>query len=195
MKKHLLFAMILSALAISCKPEAYTGPLDSPIGNWRGIRTEYYFNGGHVGSRDGCEYSAISFYPHGLCCIEGIKGAFPYNYDNDLRELIIDSTIWNVSALTGEQMVMTYLGRLQPDNETNNVEAPSSSPDGLILPIEYNGTSIDINASGYFYINEAGETIYCRFAGSKNEEGELSIEFWYDMHTDTFIPLYVEKED
>lgn len=194
MKRLLIFVTIISALAVSCKPETYTGPLTSPLGNWRGIRTEYYFNGEHVGSRDGCVYSAISFYQEGLCCMEGVKGAFPFSYDNSVGELLIDSTIWNVSVLTGEQMVMTYLGKLLPDMQLSGTDDPKT-PEGLTLPIEYKGVSIEADDFGCFYINEANEPTYCRYAGSKDAEGVLSIEFWYDIHTDTFIPLYVEKED
>ena len=41
-------------MAASCKPDVYTGPLDSPVGNWMGIRSQYLFNGEQVADIDSC---------------------------------------------------------------------------------------------------------------------------------------------
>ena len=225
----LIFAIAIAALA-ACQPEAYTGPLDSPIGNWRGVRSEYFFNGEKVADVDSCETVGIAFYKQGLCCIENVKGAFPFTYDNDTRYLQIDSSLWEVSVLTGAEMVMTYLYTLypadpepeepetletpeeptEPENpeDTTDPETPESpeeptepeepevKPDknGVILPAEFNGFEINANKNGYFYINESGETVYCYFKGWLDQDKKLAIDFWFDRHTDYFIPLVVETK-
>ena len=262
MKKIYMILLALIAMYVaSCEPEPYTGPLDSPVGNWEGTRSEYYFNGEKVAALDSCENTAISFYKQGLCCFEGVKGAFPYIYDNSQSLLQIDSTLWKVEQLTGAEMVISYLYRilppalppvepevpevpeepvepenpeqpevpeepvepelpvdpenpeqpkepLEPENpegpevpeepvEPENPELPEEpvvKPDanGFILPIEYKGMYIDANQNGYYYINEADAVIYCNFKGWKNPDKTWTVDFWYDTHTDHFIPLVVE---
>ena len=224
-------AAVIAALAAfaACQPEAYTGPLDYPEGNWDGIRSEYFFNGEKVADVDSCETLGVSFYKQGLCCFEGVKGAFPFKYDDQTRYLQIDSTLWEVSVLTGAELVMTYLYTLYPSEpETPEVaseegeepvepsepvdpseptdpenpeepvepEVPEVKPDknGVILPAEYNGCEISADKNGYFYINEASEKVYCKFKGWTDENKTLIIDFWYDRHTDYFIPLVVETK-
>ena len=232
MRKLLLIFAIAVTAVIACQPEVYTGPLDSPAGNWEGVRSEYFFNGEKVADLDSCETLGISFYKQGLCCIEGVKGAFPFTYDNDTRYLQIDSTLWEVSVMTGTELVMTYLYTLYPSEpetpETPEVaseegeepvepsepvdpseptdpenpeepvepEVPEVKPDknGVILPAEYNGCEISADKNGYFYINEASEKVYCKFKGWTDENKTLIIDFWYDRHTDYFIPLVVETK-
>ena len=211
MKKIIIYIVCLAGfLAVSCKPDAYTGPLDSPVGNWEGIRSQYLFNGEQVADIDSCETTAISFYKQGLCCIEGKKGAFPYIYDQETGHLQIDNSLWQVLTLTGAEVVMQYLYTAYPPEETPEVapaseetpetpdtpeepEVPEVKPDanGVILPAEYNGFTITSNTNGYFYKNEADETVYCKFKGWKNETDSLIIDFWYDSHIDHFIPLVV----
>ena len=202
----IIFAFAIAAFA-ACQPEAYTGPLDSPIGNWTGVRSEYSFNGEKVADIDSCETVGIAFYKQGLCCFENVKGAFPYTYDNDTRYLQIDSTLWEVSVLTGAEMVMTYLYTLypplpgvpaEPENpeepeEPSEPEVPEVLPDanGVILPAEYNGFEINANKNGYYYINDSEEIVYCYFKGWRDQDKNLIIDFWYDRHTDYFIPLVV----
>ena len=72
-------------------------------------------------------------------------------------------------------------------------EVPEVKPDanGVILPAEYHGFTIDSDTNGYFYKNEADETVYCNFKGWKDESGTLIIDFWYDSHIDHFIPLVI----
>ena len=209
-------AAVIAALAAfaACQPEAYTGPLDYPEGNWDGIRSEYFFNGEKVADVDSCETLGVSFYKQGLCCFEGVKGAFPFKYDDQTRYLQIDSSLWEVSVLTGAELVMTYLYTLYPSEpETLEVaseeveeptdpedpvepEVPEVKPDknGVILPAEYNGCEINADKNGYFYINEASEKVYCKFKGWTDENKTLIIDFWYDRHTDYFIPLVVETK-
>ena len=224
-------AAVIAALAAfaACQPEAYTGPLDYPEGNWDGIRSEYFFNGEKVADVDSCETLGVSFYKQGLCCFEGVKGAFPFKYDDQTRYLQIDSTLWEVSVLTGAELVMTYLYTLYPSEpETPEVaseegeepvepsepvdpseptdpenpeepvepEVPEVKPDknGVILPAEYNGCEINADKNGYFYINEAAEKIYCKFKGWTDQDKTLIIDFWYDRHTDYFIPLVIETK-
>ena len=215
-------AAVIAALATfaACQPEAYTGPLDYPEGNWDGIRSEYFFNGEKVADVDSCETLGVSFYKQGLCCFEGVKGAFPYTYDNETKYLQIDSTLWEVSVLTGAELVMTYLYTLYPSEpeepETPEVaseegeepvepsepeepvepEVPEVKPDknGVILPAEYNGCEINADKNVYFYINEAAEKIYCKFKGWTDQDKTLIIDFWYDRHTDYFIPLVVKTK-
>lgn len=211
MKKIIIYIVCLAGfLAVSCKPDAYTGPLDSPVGNWEGIRSQYLFNGEQVADIDSCETTAISFYKQGLCCIEGKKGAFPYIYDQETGHLQIDNSLWQVLTLTGAEVVMQYLYTAYPPEETPEVapaseetpetpdtpeepEVPEVKPDanGVILPAEYNGFTITSNTNGYFYKNEADETVYCNFKGWKDESGTLIIDFWYDSHIDHFIPLVI----
>ena len=211
MKKIIIYIVCLAGfLAVSCKPDAYTGPLDSPVGNWEGVRSQYLFNGEQVADIDSCETTAISFYKKGLCCIEGKKGAFPYIYDQETGHLQIDNSLWQVLTLTGAEVVMQYLYTAYPPEETPEVapaseetpetpdtpeepEVPEVKPDanGVILPAEYNGFTITSNTNGYFYKNEADETVYCNFKGWKDESGTLIIDFWYDSHIDHFIPLVV----
>ena len=205
-KLLIIFAFAISAF-VACQPEVYTGPLDSPIGNWDGVRSEYFFNGEKVADLDSCETSAIAFYRQGQCCIENVKGAFPFTYDNDTRYLQIDSTLWEVSVLTGAELVMTYLYTLYPadpvktsDSETpeepTEPEVPEVKPDenGVILPAEFNGFEINANKNGYFYTNDSGETVYCNFKGWLDQDKNLIIDFWFDRHTDYFIPLVVETK-
>lgn len=211
MKKIIIYIVCLAGfLAVSCKPDAYTGPLDSPVGNWEGIRSQYLFNGEQVADIDSCETTAISFYKQGLCCIEGKKGAFPYIYDQETGHLQIDNSLWQVLTLTGAEVVMQFLYTAYPPEETPEVapaseetpetpdtpeepEVPEVKPDanGVILPAEYNGFTITSNTNGYFYKNEADEIVYCNFKGWKDESGTLIIDFWYDSHIDHFIPLVV----
>ena len=215
MKKILIYIACLAGfLAVSCKPDAYTGPLDSPVGNWEGIRSQYLFNGEQVADIDSCETTAISFYKQGLCCIEGVKGAFAYTYDQETGYLQIDNSLWQVITLTGAEVVMQYLYTAYPPEETpeetpevspaaeetpetpetpEDPKVPEVKPDanGVILPAEYNGFTITSNTNGYFYKNEADETVYCKFKGWKNETDSLIIDFWYDSHIDHFIPLVV----
>lgn len=212
-------AAVIAALAAfaACQPEAYTGPLDYPEGSWDGIRSEYFFNGEKVADVDSCETLGVSFYKQGLCCFEGVKGAFPFKYDDQTRYLQIDSSLWEVSVLTGAELVMTYLYTLYPSEpETPEVasedgeepdqpsepeepvepEVPEVKPDknGVILPAEYNGCEISADKNGYFYINESAEKVYCKFKGWTDQDKTLIIDFWYDRHTDYFIPLVVETK-
>ena len=227
-------AAVIAALAAfaACQPEAYTGPLDYPEGSWEGIRSEYFFNGEKVADVDSCETLGVSFYKQGLCCFEGVKGAFPFKYDDQTRYLQIDSTLWEVSVLTGAELVMTYLYTLYPSEpeepetpespevvseegedivepsepvdpseptdpeEPVEPEVPEVKPDknGVILPAEYNGCEINADKNGYFYINETAEKVYCKFKGWTDQDKTLIIDFWYDRHTDYFIPLVVETK-
>lgn len=222
MRKLLLIFAIAVTAVIACQPEVYTGPLDSPAGNWEGVRSEYFFNGEKVADVDSCETLGISFYKQGLCCIEGVKGAFPFTYDNDTRYLQIDSTLWEVSVMTGTELVMTYLYTLYPSEpetpvepeeqtettdpeepaepetpeEPTEPEVPEVKPDknGVILPAEFNGIDINANKNGYFYINDTGDTVYCNFKGWTDQDKNLIIDFWFDRHTDYFVPLVVETK-
>ena len=207
----LIFATAIAALAAlgACQPEAYTGPLDSPIGNWDGIRSEYSFNGEKVADLDSCETTAISFYKQGLCCIENVKGAFPFTYDIETGYLQIDMSLWQVSVLTGAELVMTYLYTAYPAEPEEPVETETSEDttepeepaepevqetdkNGVMLPAEYRGYEINANDNGYYYINDAGDTVYCFFKGWIDQDKTLIIDFWYDRHTDYFIPLVIE---
>jgi hypothetical protein len=197
MKKLILTAMAAAALA-ACKPEAYTGPLDSPVGNWEGVHTDYYFDGEMVGEAEDCQYSAISFYKDGLCCIEGIKGAFAYVYDPTFSRLTVDNIIWSVTTLTGAEMVLEYIETIFPEPiapveaQDEGIEGPQPDKNGIILPAEYKGKTIGADSNGYYYETAGQERVYCNFYGAVDEAGTLVIDFWYDNHVDHFIPLVVE---
>ena len=208
MRKLIIFFAAALAFA-ACKEKIYTGPLDSPVGSWDGVKTEYYFNGEWVGETQECEYPAISFYEGGLCCIEGVKGAFPYTYDNASGMLQIDSTVFGVRTLTGVEFVIEYIETLFPeealptsDSETPEVpaepEVPEVQPDknGIILPVEYEGLIINADDNGYYYEVgvEGTERIYCNFFGGKDAAGTRIIDFWYDNYTAHYIPLVVEPK-
>lgn len=224
------FAIILSVLLLAaCKPDAYLGPLDSPVGNWEGYKGEFYFNGEKVAELDSCSIKAISFYKQGFCCIENVKGAFPYTYDHASGDLQIDSTRWNVPTLTGAEMVMKFIDRIlppepvvpeqpvEPENpgETGDAENPDDPEDpeggdgsevpeepvepevkpdanGVILPAEYKGFTINADKNGYYYVNASGKTVYCNFRGVKDASDVLAIDFWYDTTTSYFRPLVRE---
>lgn len=203
MRRLVLIYAAFAALAAfaACEPEVYTGPLDYPEGNWEGIRSEYFFNGEKVADVDSCETLGISFYKQGICCFEGVKGAFPYTYDNETKYLQIDSTLWEVSVLTGVELVMTYLYTLYPSEpesleEPSEPEVPEVKPDenGVILPADFKGFKINADKNGYFYINDTGETVYCNFKGWLDQDNNLNIDFWFDRHTDYFIPLVIEAK-
>ncbi len=251
--KRLIY-IALAFLAFSCKPAPYLGPLDSPVGNWDGYKGEYFFDGELVAELDSCEFKGISFYKQGYCCIEGVKGAFPFIYNESNGDLQIDSTLWSVPTLTGEGMVMKFVDRIYPpepeplpeptpeptpepenpeDGDEDNPEdtpeteepehgtgadpetdpeagtpgeepvdpeqpeepvEPEVKPDknGVILPAEYKGFTIEANKNGYFYMNAAGKKVYCGFKGWKNEADSLIIDFWYDSSTNYFVPMVVE---
>ena len=226
--KRLVY-IALAFLAFSCKPAPYLGPLDSPVGNWDGYKGEYFFDGELVAELDSCEFKGISFYKQGYCCIEGVKGAFPFIYNESNGDLQIDSTLWSVPTLTGEGMVMKFVDRIYPpEPEPENPEGenpeteepehgsgadpetdpeqpeepekpeepaePEVKPDknGVILPAEYKGFTIEANKNGYFYMNAAGKKVYCGFKGWKNEADSLIIDFWYDSSTNYFVPMVVE---
>ena len=212
--KKILYMWAVAAAAFACKPDPYLGPLDSPVGNWEGVRGDYYFNGELVAELDSCVFDIISFYRQGYCCIGGMKGAFPFIYDNASGDLQIDSTLWSVKTLTGEEMVMEFVDRIYPpepeapetpsepeeaeggednggEDGTEAPEEPEIKPDanGVILPAEYKGFTIEADRNGYFYINASSKTVYCNFKGVKDAEGNLTIDFWYDRHTNYFVPI------
>lgn len=245
--KRLIY-IALAFLAFSCKPAPYLGPLDSPVGNWDGYKGEYFFDGELVAELDSCEFKGISFYKQGFCCIEGVKGAFPFIYNESNGDLQIDSTLWSVPTLTGEGMVMKFVDRIYPpepepenpegenpeggdpeggDPEGGDEGSPEETPEteepehgsgadpetdpeqpeepeepaepevkpdknGVILPAEYKGFTIEANKNGYFYMNAAGKKVYCGFKGWKNETDSLIIDFWYDSSTNYFVPMVVE---
>jgi hypothetical protein len=186
MRRSIIFLGAVLAL-VSCKPEEYTGPLDSPVGSWDGVRTEYYFNGEEVGEADLCEWTAISFYKDGLCCIEGVKGSFPYTYEHATGALSVDNTLWKVHTLTGAEMVIEYIETIFA--ESTEAEAEETEPEAFA---EYKGISIYSDKNGYYYENSQQVKVYCKPSSYKNESGETIIEFWYDRHIDHFIPLVVE---
>lgn len=211
MKRFLTGILTLAALA-ACKPEEYTGPLDSPVGNWDGVKTDYYFNGKMVGEAEGCMYPAISFYQEGLCCIEGVKGTFPYIYDHSSGLLQIDNTYWKVQTMTGAEMVIEYIETVFPeDSGTQQADENSAGPsvpedpiepdvpevkpdaNGIIIPTSYAGISIFSDKNGYYY-ESGSKKVYCNFFGGKDDTGTLIIDFWYDRHIDHFIPLVVEAK-
>ena len=102
--KKIFYIIACGLLFFACMPEAYVGPLDSPIGNWQGSECDYYFNGELVGDADSTYYSAMTFYKEGLVCIEGVKGAIPFSYDPQAHILQIDSLSWAVVNLHSEDM-------------------------------------------------------------------------------------------
>ena len=163
---------------ISCKPEVYTGPLDSPVGNWRGKWSEFFFNSEIVGDlSDACEYSAISFYKDSLCCIEGIKGAFHYSFSGD--SLVIDSTsVWAMEELYGDHMVIRHLEERRP--------VTYKTYEYITVPVEYRGMTIDTCRTGYFYLNQYNDTIQCRPISHMEPDSTYTTDFWFDSRRDRY---------
>lgn len=221
MMKKIIYITFLAALIYACKPAAYVGPLDSPVGNWQEAGCDFYFNGENVGDADSSYYSAMTFYKEGLCCIEGIKGAFPYNYDSQSHILQIDSISWAVVNLHSEDMTLKYLGRIYPtppsaeevksdegagtggdveegtdDEGTEDTpeedQGPEPDKNGIILPVEYKGFTISADNNDYYYIDASGNKVYCIPVGQKNSDGLMEIALWYDTRTDYYEPLVVE---
>lgn len=223
--KKILYIIVSGLMLFACKPEAYVGPLDSPVGNWQGIGCDYYFNGDLVGDADSSYYSAMTFYKEGLVCIEGLKGAFPFSYDPQTHILQIDSLSWAVVNLHSEDMTLKYLGRIYPtppsadevksedtddaedggsenngSNEGGNPDegevpeedqGPKPDKNGIILPANYQGFTIEADSNDYYYINSSGSKIYCTPVGQLNAEGIMDIALWYDTRTDYYGPLVV----
>jgi hypothetical protein len=209
--RRFIYIAALAVVALACKPEAYVGDLDSPIGTWEGIGCDYYFNGDLVGEADSSYYSAMTFYKEELCCIEGVKGAFPYRYDSQSHILQIDSLSWAVLNLHSEDMTLKYLGRTYPtppseDSVRSDAQTPAGDNDeegedpeveqgpkpdsnGIILPAEYMGFTISADSNDYYYTNSDGAKIYCTPVGHLNAEGLMEIALWYDTRTDYYVPL------
>ncbi|MBQ2874864.1 MAG: hypothetical protein IJE85_06160 [Bacteroidales bacterium] len=218
MMKKIIYIAAAALMLFACKPEAYVGPLDSPVGNWEGIGCDFYFNGELVGDADSSFYSAMTFYKGGLCCIEDVKGAFPYKYDAQSHILQIDSVYWAVQNMHSEDLTLKFLGRIYPTppsaeeevksdedgsdeggeegdgSEGEEEQGPKPDKNGIILPVEYKGVTISADENDYFYTDSNGSKIYCTPVGEKNEEGIMAIALWYDTRTDYYIPLVVELE-
>lgn len=178
-------------MASSCKPSLYTGPLDNPYGNWRGVHTEYRFNGAEVSSRDSCAYNVISFYRQGLCCIEGHKGALSYSYDPDVSVMEIGTEVWRVNSMTGAEMILEFLDDKAPVSEPETPEAgeqEDGEPGFSIVPAEYRGVTIVQEGGKYVYTDKSGNKVRCYYEGRNDADGNLTIRFWYDTHTDRFEP-------
>lgn len=212
--KKILYCTLLAFTLLSCKPDAYVGPLDSPLGNWDGIGCEYFFNGELVALADSAFYPAMTFYKEGLCCIEGMKGAFPYGYDPQTKILQIDSLIWAVENLHTEDMTLKLMGRIYPSHPDETVKSeedgstegeegegneggeqgPQPDSNGIILPVEYKGFVISADENDYFYTDGNGNKIYCTPVGTIGTDGLMVITLWYDTRTDHYGPLIVEVE-
>ena len=57
--KKILYIALSVALFFACKPEAYNGPLDTPVGNWQQAGCDYYFNGENVGDADSSDRKSV----------------------------------------------------------------------------------------------------------------------------------------
>ena len=181
MRKFLILLGLISLA--SCKPEVYLGPLDSPIGNWWGVESRYYFNGDYVYEAPGCTYSAISFYKDSLCCIEGVKGAFQWSYSSD--SLIVDTTVWRVSELSGRVMNLEYLGVIQQGEKDNDVNIEN----GNIKTYEYKETIIYCDSLKYWYNDADGLAVACFPVIGKAKDGSDSTICWWNTRSDTYNPF------
>lgn len=196
---------ILKALALasgvfviinSCKPDIYKGPLDNPYGNWLGVHTDYFFNSETVAQTDACGYSVISFYRQGLCCIEGHKGALPFSYDHESSSLEVGQDRWTVTTLTGAEMVLEFIGTVIPEQEPDDNGGETGTEEnedgldgnGIKLPAEFKGMTIISDGTAYFYTDKNGKQVRCYFVGTKDENGTTKVDFWFDTHTDRFVP-------
>ncbi len=204
--KGILKTLILVCGALvaisSCKPDIYKGPLDNPYGNWLGVHTDYFFNSETVAQTDACGYSVISFYRQGLCCIEGHKGTLHFSYDHESSSLEVGQDRWTVTTLTGAEMVLEFIETVIPEPEPddnggetgteegsgNGNEDGSEDGNGIKLPAEFKGMTITSDGTAYFYTDKNGNQVRCYFAGTKDENGRTKVDFWFDTHTDRFVP-------
>ncbi len=198
--KGILKALVLASgvfvIINSCKPDIYKGPLDNPYGNWLGVHTDYFFNSETVAQTDACGYSVISFYRQGLCCIEGHKGALPFSYDHESSSLEVGQDRWTVTTLTGAEMVLEFIGTVIPEQEPDDNGGETSTEEnedgldgnGIKLPAEFKGMTITSDGTAYFYTDKNGKQVRCYFVGTKDENGTTKVDFWFDTHTDRFVP-------
>ena len=206
--KGILKALILACGALvtisSCKPDIYKGPLDNPYGNWLGGHTDYFFNSETVAQTDACRYSVISFYRQGLCCIEGHKGTLPFSYDHESSSLEVGQDRWSVTTLTGAEMVLEFIETVIPETEPDDNGGDTGTEDGsedgneenedgldgngIKLPAEFKGMTITSDGTAYFYTDKNGNKVRCYFVGTKDENGTTKVDFWFDTHTDRFVP-------
>lgn len=178
MKKSYIIIAIVAALIVGCKPALYTGPLDSPLGNWRSSESRYFFAGEEVFQDDSCMFSAISFYKDSLCCMEGMKGTFRWEHSGD--SLVVDSTIWRVTALTGQRMALDYLGRIEQTTEGIEIEAEGVS-------IEYKGKTIESDGYDCWYLNNDGIKVMCWKKVYTKKGDDTPYTCWWDKRHDTYI--------
>ncbi len=198
--KGILKALVLASgvfvIINSCKPDIYKGPLDNPYGNWLGVHTDYFFNSETVAQTDACGYSVISFYRQGLCCIEGHKGALPFSYDHESSSLEVGQDRWTVTTLTGAEMVLEFIGTVIPEQEPDDNGGETGTEEnedgldgnGIKLPAEFKGMTIISDGTAYFYTDKNGKQVRCYFVGTKDENGTTEVDFWFDTHTDRFVP-------
>mgnify|MGYP001056627536 FL=1 len=192
--KGILKALVLASgvfvIINSCKPDIYKGPLDNPYGNWLGVHTDYFFNSETVAQTDACGYSVISFYRQGLCCIEGHKGALPFSYDHESSSLEVGQDRWTVTTLTGAEMVLEFIGTENGDGSEDGNDGNEDGLDdnGIKLPAEFKGMTITSDGTEYFYTDKNGKQVRCYFVGTKDENGTTKVDFWFDTHTDRFVP-------
>jgi hypothetical protein len=198
--KGILKALVLASgvfvIINSCKPDIYKGPLDNPYGNWLGVHTDYFFNSETVAQTDACGYSVISFYRQGLCCIEGHKGALPFSYDHESSSLEVGQDRWTVTTLTGAEMVLEFIGTVIPEQEPDDNGGETGTEEnedgldgnGIKLPAEFKGMTITSDGTAYFYTDKNGKQVRCYFVGTKDENGTTKVDFWFDTHTDRFVP-------
>ncbi len=59
---------------------------------------------------------------------------------------------------------------------------------GIKLPAEFKGMTITSDGTAYFYTDKNGKQVRCYFVGTKDENGTTEVDFWFDTHTDRFVP-------
>ena len=186
--RKLLTSLTLLTLA-ACGPKTYLGPLDSPVGNWKEAVSKYYFNGENVYEAQSCTYSATSFYKDSLCCIQGVKGTFKWTYSGD--SLVVDSTIWKVTDLSGRKMDLDYLGMIEKSvtNPDENVAAAGEETQEPQSPIEYKGKTIETDGQKHWYLNAEGRSVPCFPVNETAEDGSSTVVCWWDTRSDSYNPF------
>lgn len=75
------------------------------------------------------------------------------------------------------------------DNQENGDGNEDGLDDnGIKLPAEFKGMTITSDGTAYFYTDKNGKQIRCYFVGTKDENGTTRVDFWFDTHTDRFVP-------
>lgn len=93
-------------------------------------------------------------------------------------------------------MVLEFIGTVIPEQEPDDNGGETGTEEnedgldgnGIKLPAEFKGMTITSDGTAYFYTDKNGKQVRCYFVGTKDENGTTKVDFWFDTHTDRFVP-------